>query len=114
MESGDVHLVSMDDKTLGMLVPSKLYAALAVHRPCLFVGPAGCEVAHVIEEFGAGAVIPQGDAARLAGEIQRLRLDSDVWFAAHQGAAKAAEIFTPAACLSAWDKVLENMMEEKL
>lgn len=102
MESGDVHLVSMEETARGTIVPSKLYAALAVHRPCIFLGPDRCEAAQVIEDFGCGAVIAQGDAEGLAEQIRQLRLSSDAWFAAHRGAAAASRMFTPGAAIHAW------------
>src|SRR5262249_35654055 len=62
MESGDLHLISMSDRAAGLLVPCKLYSALAVGRPCILVGPAQSEVARIIEDFHAGTVVPQGQA----------------------------------------------------
>jgi len=95
MESGDVHLITMKQGAAGMMVPSKLYAAMAVARPCVFVGSKQSEAAQVIEEFGAGAVISHGDADALAAQIRQYREDSEAWFAAHEGAAKAGTIFKP-------------------
>ena len=102
MASGDVHLVSMHEDAAGMIVPCKLYSALAVHRPCILVGPGMCETAKVIEGFSAGSVVVQGDTARLAEEIRLLRENSDKWFAAHEGAKAAAEVFVPQESISAW------------
>jgi colanic acid biosynthesis glycosyl transferase WcaI len=102
MESGDVHLVSMKEEAAGMLVPSKLYAALASGRPCVFIGPAHSETAKVIGDFHAGVVTPQGDAAALAGHIKRLRLSGEDWFAAHNGALQAGAVFVPAESINAW------------
>ncbi len=102
MESGDVHLISLKDKAEGFVVPSKLYSALAVARPCIFVGPKNCETAQVINDFQAGAVLANGDAKGLAQAITDLRQNSDLWIAAHQGAMQAREIYTPKAAMDAW------------
>ncbi len=102
MESGDLHLITMKHESAGMLVPCKLYAALAVGRPCILVGPDDCETAQVLGDFKAGSVVPQGDARKLAAEIKRYRMDSDVWFKAHEGAAEAGRIFVPQESLDAW------------
>jgi colanic acid biosynthesis glycosyl transferase WcaI len=102
MESGDVHLISMKEDVAGMVVPSKLYSALAAHRPCVFVGPAHSEVAKVITDFKAGSVIAQGQAEALANEVRQLRLDSDKWFKAHSGAVSAAQVFVPRESINAW------------
>lgn len=102
MESGDLHLVSMNDNAAGALVPCKLYSALAVSRPCVFIGPEQSEAAKVIHDFGAGTVVPQGDAQSLAGTIRMYLQDSEAWFSAHHGAAKAGNIFVPDDAINAW------------
>lgn len=104
MEGGDVHLISMKHEVLGMLVPSKLYAALAAGRPCLFIGPENSETAKVIHEFGAGTVISQGQHKKLVEEILKFRNDGNAWFSAQNGALKASEQFVPANSFSSWIK----------
>jgi colanic acid biosynthesis glycosyl transferase WcaI len=104
MEGGDVHLISMKHEALGMLVPSKLYAALAAGRPCIFIGPENSETAKVIHEFGAGMVISQGQSKALVAEILKLRYDGDAWFSAQKGALRASEVFVPAKSFSSWIK----------
>ena len=102
MESGDLHLISMSQEAAGLLVPSKLYAALAVARPCVMVGPEQSEVAKVITDFKAGVVVPQGDAQGLAAAITRFRQSGEEWFSAHNGSAQAAEVFQPQFSIEAW------------
>ncbi|MDB5491885.1 MAG: glycosyl transferase group 1 family protein [Micavibrio sp.] len=104
MESGDVHLISMTHDAAGMLVPSKLYSALAVARPCIFIGPAQSEAARVINDFKAGRVVSQGDAEGLANTIMDFRNSGEMWMAAHQGAGQAGRIFIPDESLNAWLK----------
>lgn len=113
MESGDVHLISMKHEVMGMLVPSKLYAALAAGRPCVLIGPEQSETARVLKEFGAGQVIPQGNAVALAEAIKTYRLDGDAWFSAQQGALKAAENFTPDGSLASWVKGAREIVRYK-
>lgn len=104
MESGDVHLISMAEEAAGLLVPSKLYAALAVRRPCIFIGPSHSEAARVINDFKAGAVIPQSEPEMLARAITGLRNNPESWFAAHEGSSKAGRIFVPDDAIAAWIK----------
>lgn len=104
MESGDVHLISMKEQAAGCLVPSKLYAALAVGRPCIFIGPENTETAKVIHDFKAGQVIHQGDAQVLVKAILDYRNDGEHWFAAHEGAGKAGRVFVPEESIDAWIK----------
>lgn len=102
MESGDVHLVSMKHEAAGMLVPSKMYAALAAGRPCIFIGPQQSEPARVLAEYHAGSIVAQGDATGLAGAIRQYRTDSAAWFAAYEGATRAGQDFKPDGSIQAW------------
>jgi glycosyltransferase involved in cell wall biosynthesis len=104
MESGDVHLISMKQDAAGLLVPSKLYSALAVGRPVIFVGPQQSETARVINDFKAGKVISQGDAEGLAYAIIGYRNNGDSWYSAQQGAGQAGRIFVPDESIAAWIK----------
>ncbi len=102
MESGDVHLISMRDEAAGCLVPSKLYSALAVARPCIFIGPDACEAAKVIQDFKAGQIVHQGHVRELIDAILRYRNDGDLWFEAHGGALEAGKVFVPQDSMDAW------------
>lgn len=104
MESGDLHLISMKHEAAGMLVPSKLYAALAAGRPCILIGPEQSETARVIHEYGAGRVVPQGQPRKLAAEILKFRMDAAAWIAAQSGAQRAGAEFTPPQSISTWIK----------
>ena len=102
MESGDIHIISMKDEAAGCLVPSKLYSALAVARPCIFVGPEACEAAKVIRDFKAGQVVQQGRVRELVDAILLYRNDGDLWFKAHEGALEAGKVFIPSDSMEAW------------
>ncbi len=102
MESGDVHLVSMKEEAAGCIVPSKVYSALAVGRPCIFLGPVQCEAAKIINDFKAGVVIAQGQKDALIEAIRHFRFSGDDWFAAQQGAGRAGEVFVPGQSINAW------------
>lgn len=104
MESGDAHLVTIPDGAAGMLVPCKFYAALAVGRPCIYVGPENTEVGRVIADYHAGSVVAQGDPAALAEAVFRYRMDGEAWFAAQEGAGKAGSVFVPDQSIRAWIK----------
>lgn len=114
MESGDVHLVSVKEEAAGFLVPSKLYAALAVGRPCIFLGPAQSEAAKVINDFKAGVVLPQGDAKQLAETIQSFRSDGERWFQAQSGASSAGQIYIPQEAIDAWIERAWHVVEPDL
>lgn len=70
LSAADVHLISLRPAMEGLIVPSKLYGALATGRPVMFVGPEGCEVSRVIREHDLGWQGRPGDASGLAAAIE--------------------------------------------
>lgn len=110
MESGDVHLISMKQDAAGLLVPSKLYAALAVARPCILIGPEESEVARVLRDYKAGMLVSPEKPADLAQAILHYRNNGDDWFAAHEGAGKAGSVFVPDESLKAWIKRATDLL----
>jgi len=102
MESGDVHLISLDEQAEGYAVPSKLYSGLAAHRACVYIGPSASEAAKVIQDYKVGHVIPQGRAEEIADAIREYRMNGEVWFNAHENAKKAAGGFVPSASIGAF------------
>ena len=104
MEAGDIHLITLDKAVSGFMVPCKMYSALAVARPSIFVGPKSSEVAKVINDYGAGLVVDNNDAENLVAAILHFREDQDAWYKAHNGAIHAREAFTPNASIEAFIK----------
>ena len=113
MESGDIHLVSMRDSSLGMLVPSKFYSALAVERPIVFAGPTECDVANLIARFGCGRVVKPDDGRTIASAITLYRTDSDAWFSAHEGAKAALKGRRPEDAFAQWSDVVKKVLHER-
>ena len=67
--AADVHLVAMDERLAGLVVPSKLYGALAAGRPVVFVGPEASEAARLIREHECGTVVAGVEAGRLGAAV---------------------------------------------
>jgi glycosyltransferase involved in cell wall biosynthesis len=112
MESGDIHIVTMRDDAAGLLVPCKFYSAMAVGRPCIFVGPEDSEIATVIRDFAAGTVVPPRDPQRLIDAILDYRMNGENWFSAQRGAQEAGRAFIPAHAIDAWiARAEESLME---
>jgi colanic acid biosynthesis glycosyl transferase WcaI len=72
LSAGDIHLISLDAKVQGFIVPSKLAGILAVGRPAVFLGEGQNSVAAAILEGSCGYVIPDGDVRQLRAIIARL------------------------------------------
>ena len=74
----DAHLISMRSEMTGIVVPGKLYGAMASGRPTLFVGPDHCESADTIRESDCGTTVKLGDADGLVRAIEALIDDPDL------------------------------------
>jgi glycosyltransferase involved in cell wall biosynthesis len=77
LSCGDVHVVTQTAATVGLLEPSKLYGAMAVGRPVLFIGPAQGEAAATVERERIGVVVAPGDVAGAVSALERLLADTE-------------------------------------
>jgi glycosyltransferase involved in cell wall biosynthesis len=75
LSAGDVHLITQDARTDGLIVPSKLAGILAVGRPVVFVGPSGGDLADTLTARRCGFVVSETDEKELARCLQSLRDD---------------------------------------
>ena len=73
----DVHLISMRAEMTGVVVPGKLYGAMASGRPTLFVGPDHCESADTIRQADCGLTVRLGDVDGLVAALTRLAADPE-------------------------------------
>ncbi len=112
MESGDVHLVTLNEKATGLSVPSKFYGSLATGRPVIFLGPPESEVAKIISDFGCGSVIDPDNINALSLAIQNYRESDTFWFNAQKASIKAAKILTPEQSMQLWLDKAENVFQQ--
>ena len=68
----DVHLISMRAEMTGIVVPGKLYGAMASSRPTIFIGPPRSESADTIRQAGCGYQVDLGDPDALVATIDLL------------------------------------------
>jgi colanic acid biosynthesis glycosyl transferase WcaI len=73
MAGADAALITLDERSLGVMSPSKLHANLAAGLPVLYVGPEGSNVDEAIRRFGCGASLREGDVDRLVAAVRSLR-----------------------------------------
>lgn len=109
----DAHLVSMRAEMNGIVVPGKLYGAMASGRPVLFVGPDHCETADAIRTHACGRTIRLGDVDGLVQSIEALA--DDPALAAEIGrAARSAFLdhFERERSCSLWTDLLRNLTGE--
>jgi colanic acid biosynthesis glycosyl transferase WcaI len=74
----DVHLVSLNPKLEGLLVPSKFYGVAAAGRPIIFIGATDGTIARLIGQSDCGFTVAAGDAAALADRILMLATDPEL------------------------------------
>jgi len=56
--AAEVHLITMEQGWEGVVVPSKLYAAIKTGAPIVFIGPENSDTAREIALHGLGRVLP--------------------------------------------------------
>jgi hypothetical protein len=73
--SADIHVVSLEEKWVGTVVPSKFFGALAVGRPVLFAGPDDSAIARWIREYEVGWVLNKDNLPEVARAMKELAAD---------------------------------------
>lgn len=68
----DVHLVSLLPTLEGLIVPCKVYGALAAGRAIVNLGDVDGEVARLLRESGAGSTCASGDVDALCSTLERM------------------------------------------
>jgi glycosyltransferase involved in cell wall biosynthesis len=71
-------LISLDDRSRGIMSPSKMNPSLAMGIPIVYVGPTGTNVDATIERYGCGFSLRQGDVRGVADAIRRIRDDASL------------------------------------
>lgn len=61
LSAADVHLVTLGDEVVGVVHPCKVYGAMSVARPVLFMGPKPSHVADLLDEESIGWHAQHGD-----------------------------------------------------
>jgi glycosyltransferase involved in cell wall biosynthesis len=73
LSAADVHVVSLGDEMVGIIHPCKVYGAMAVRRPVLFLGPSPSHVADLLEAHGIGWHVAHGDVEGCVETVRRIR-----------------------------------------
>jgi colanic acid biosynthesis glycosyl transferase WcaI len=71
----DIHIVSLDERLEGLIVPSKFVGVIAVGRPVIFIGAADGEIGNLIRQSGCGVCVSSGDHANLVSTLRELHSD---------------------------------------
>lgn len=73
LSAADVHVVSLGDGMVGIIHPCKVYGAMTVGRPLLFVGPSPSHVDDLLQSHDIGRGVIHGDVAGCVAAIRALR-----------------------------------------
>lgn len=79
LTAADVHVVTMGDDMVGIVHPSKVYNAMAVGRPILFLGPERSHVGVLVAAHRVGWSVRHGDTAAAVAAIREAAAADPGW-----------------------------------
>lgn len=103
-------LISLDDRSIGIMSPCKMNGSLAMGVPVIYAGPTGSNVDQAINEYACGYSLRQGDVAGIADAIRRLRADPALAAELSRNARRAfEEVYCDERALPRFDALLESL-----
>lgn len=75
LSSADLHVISVDPRIGGTLMPSKLYGILASGTPVLAIADPTSDIARVVQEHRIGLVAPSHDPVVIAEKVAQMARD---------------------------------------
>jgi glycosyltransferase involved in cell wall biosynthesis len=73
LSAADVHLVALGDPFVGINHPCKVYGAMAVARPILYLGPTPSHISDILAEHQIGWRVAQGDVDGMVRTLETIR-----------------------------------------
>lgn len=73
LSAADAHVVSLGENMVGIVHPCKIYGAMAVGRPILYLGPKPSHVSDLLDEHDIGVSVTHGDVSGAIEAIRQLR-----------------------------------------
>ena len=105
MAGADVALITLDDRSLGVMSPSKLHGNLAAGLPVVYIGPEGSNVDEAIRRHDVGRSLRHGDVTGVVQAIRELAADDG---ARDRARSAFEDHYSDAATLPAFDRVLDD------
>lgn len=110
LADSDVCLVTLRPEVATPTVPSKIATIMAAGRPLIASIPATGDARRVVEEAGAGAVVPPADARALADAVVALKRDrARLADMGRSGRAYAESNLSREACVTLVEDVLKSV-----
>ena len=91
LSAGDVHVVSLGERMAGVIHPCKVYGAMALGRPILYVGPAPSHISDLLAANGSGWHVAHGDVEGMRAKIATILSHTDAELSS-MGAAGASAV----------------------
>jgi glycosyltransferase involved in cell wall biosynthesis len=73
LSAADVHIVTLGSPMVGIVHPCKVYGAMAVARPVLYVGPRRSHIGDLLDQADFAVHVEHGDADGAVAAIRALR-----------------------------------------
>ncbi|MDA8377710.1 MAG: glycosyltransferase family 4 protein, partial [Planctomycetia bacterium] len=73
LSAADIHLVSLGENMVGIIHPCKIYGAMAVGRPILFLGPQPSHISDILQQQQIGWHIAHGNVDAAVATITTIR-----------------------------------------
>lgn len=109
----DLHVVALKPRLEGLIVPSKLYGALAAGRPVLFLGAADSEVSELLATHDCGTAADPGDPLAIADKILARARAPELCQRQGENARRLfEETFSRRAAVQSWVDLLEALSDE--
>ncbi len=72
LSAADAHLVVLGKQSVGLVHPCKVYGAMSVARPILYLGPRPSHVSDLLDRHRIGRGVTHGDTAGMVAAIESL------------------------------------------
>ena len=93
--AADIGVITLDEKSSNVSVPSKTYSMMAVGSCLLCIAAKTSELSALVEEYDCGAVFPSDDVQGMADFIMKMASDKDLLYRKKMNSRNASLNFTP-------------------
>jgi hypothetical protein len=73
LSAADIHVVSLGNPMVGIIHPCKIYGAMTVAKPILFLGPRPSHISDLLDEHQFGIQISHGDTPAAISAIRKFQ-----------------------------------------
>lgn len=77
LSAADVHLVTLGDEMVGIIHPCKIYGAMSLGRPILYVGPVPSHASELVDDHDLGWSLTHGDDEAAIETLLKIKSTSE-------------------------------------